>query len=269
MTEEQIANFQSKLPEKLRIFVSTPCDDGHKLCFWNSIRALERTPDPAGHEYYIHTTPGDSLIPRARNNHTHEFRRSGFDLMLTLDSDLDFRPQDVWSMVSRRLPIVAGMYAIKQRDLRWCINILPGEEVNQDTGLRKVATAGTGALAYYRCVLDKMVEHAASWEHWKMRYLCDHTKEEKFHFFHHGVIDDPVEFAHAHNPRDMSEDWNFCYMARKLGFDVWLDTRAIFLHEGTILYPLEARRLTQKETESGLIQQPDGSMTPVRPMIPV
>lgn len=260
MTEAELTDFRAKLPEKLKIFVSTPCDDGHKLCYWNSIRALERYPDPAGHSYFIYTTPGDSLIPRARNNHAHEFLKSDCDIFLPIDSDLDFRPQDVWGMVARRLPIVAGMYAIKQRDLRWCVNGIPGEPVNEE-GMQRVATAGTGALAIYRIVFDKMKSVAASWEHWRMRYICDHTKEEKFHFFHHGVIDDPVEFAHAHNPRDMSEDWNFCYMARKLGFDVWADTRSIFLHEGTILYPIDARRLTPEEEASGVIQQPDGSIT--------
>jgi hypothetical protein len=265
MTEEQLTDFRAKLPEKLRIFVSTPCDDGHRLCYWNSIRALERTPDPAGNEYYVHATPGDSLIPRARNNHAHDFRKSGFDLMLTIDSDLDFRPQDVWGLVARRLPIVAGQYAIKQRDLRWCVNTIPGESVNHETGLCRVATAGTGALLYHRSVLDAMIAAAAGWEHWRMRYVDDMSKEEKYHFFHHGVIDDPIEFAHSHNPRDMSEDWNFCYLARKLGFDVWLDTRAIFMHEGTIQFPIDMRRLTFEEVQSGMIQQPDGSSTPIRP----
>jgi hypothetical protein len=41
-----------------------------------------------------------------------------------------------------------------------------------------------------------------------------------------------------------------------------MDTRAIFLHEGTILYPIDARRLSPEEEASGMIQQPDGTFTP-------
>jgi hypothetical protein len=260
--------FRASLPQTLSILVITPCDDGHKLCFWNSLRAFEKRPDPAGHRYEVLTPPGDSLIPRARNNYNHTFYfGTDFDYLLWLDSDLDFRPEDVWQLVSHRLPIVAGLYAVKERERRWCLNSIPTEQPDAATGLQRVACAGTGALLYHRSVITAMIAAAETWPHWRVKYIDDHTRGERFHLFHHGVIHDPQEFSHS--PRDMSEDWSWCYFARKLGYDIMLDTRCVFLHRGEIDYPLDARRLTEAEVNSGKINQPDGSTTLAENAVPV
>jgi len=75
--------------------IFTPCDDGHKLCFWESVRRFERayysgqlnTP----HKFEFVTPPGDSLVPRARNNGLHHFiAKTDADYLFPLDSDLDF-----------------------------------------------------------------------------------------------------------------------------------------------------------------------------------
>lgn len=262
-----LAAFRAALPEKLRILVVTPCDDGHKLCFWNSLRAFEKSPDPAGHRYDILTPPGDSLIPRARNNYNHTFYfGSDFDYLLWIDSDLDFRPADIWRLASHRLPLVAGTYYIKDATGRPCINTLPGEAADPDTGLLRVATAGTGALLYHRSVIAAMIGVAGTWPHWRLAYKDDATQETRYNVFFNGVVDDP-EFSHT--PRYLSEDWAFCWFARKLGYDVMLDTRAVFLHRGEIDYPLHARRLTAEEQAAGHIAQPDGTFTPMAKPVPV
>lgn len=255
-----VAKWRETLPLQLRVLIITPCDDGHKREYWESIRALERRRDPAGHIYDVITPHGDSLIPRARNNYHHIWRSMPYDVIGWLDSDLDFRPEDVWKLVSNRLPIVAGRYPIKEKTLRWCVNAIPGEVADPNTGLQKVACAGTGALFIHRCVDEAMMKMAPMWPHWPVLYKCDNeTSVTKYHFYHHGVIDDPKEFGHT--PRDMSEDWSFCYFARKLGFDIVMDHNATFLHIGQISYPLEARRLTREEVEAQKINQPDGTQT--------
>lgn len=261
-----LAAFRAKLPEKLKVLIVTPCDDGHKLCYWNSIRALEKAKDPAGHTYEVLTPPGDSLIPRARNNFSHTFQfKTNFDYIGWIDSDEDFRPEDIWRLISHRLPIVAGTYYIKDREGRPCINTIPGEAADEN-GLLRVATAGTGALFYHRSVIDAMIEAADWWPHWPIRYVCDNTKDVKYHLFHHGVVDDP-DFGHT--PRDLSEDWSWCYFARKLGYDVYLDTKAVFIHRGEIDYPLHARRMSADEVARGEVVNPDANFKPAPKPEPV
>jgi hypothetical protein len=254
--------------QPVSVFISTPCDDGHKLCYWQSLLALQATPPKDGVTFIPWPTPGDSLIPRARNNavwfwHT----QTRYDYLLFLDSDLEFVPDTVFSMVSHRLPIVCGLYGKKQDDLGWVINNLRGAEPFPiDGGLYKIACGGTGAMLLHRSVITAMLEKADWWwnekHHWRIRYKDDNDQTERWHLFAHAVIDDPDEFPHS--PRDMSEDWSFCYYARKIGFDVWLDTWARFLHEGSAKYPRQARRLTAEEIATGQIIQPDGTRTALR-----
>lgn len=254
-------------PGPYRIFISTPCDDGHRLCFWDSLRALERASlrGQTRHHYRIHTTPGDSLIPRARNNHAHNFYHStADDFILSLDSDLDFLPQDIERIFETPGPIMAGKYAIKEPNLRWCLNSLAGQAVDPFTQREFVSTAGTGFLAVHRHVIGTLYAEAPKWRHWPIRYNDDASRAVVHDIFHNGVVRDPKWFPGFPEGRYLSEDWAFCYLARKHGFPVVCDHRCIALHEGSIKYPLQARRLSRDEEEAGAIRQPDGSVTPLR-----
>lgn len=256
--------------QPVTVFVAIPADDGHRLCFWKSVLDLAMMPAPDGVTYRIMPIPGDSLIPRIRNSLLWAwYMQTQDDYLLFLDTDLEFVPQSVHGMVARRLPIVCGLYAKKTPGTEWVINGLRNEPpIPIDGGIYRVACGGTGAMLIHRTVVAKMIEPETMrwwWEEkrmWRIAFKNDHDgKTEQWHLFSHVVIDDPVEFPHS--PRDMSEDWSFCYYARKLGFDVWLDTWARFLHEGSTMYPQSARRLTPEEIEIGLITQPDGSKTPI------
>lgn len=255
--------------QPVTVFVAIPADDGHRLCFWKSILDLAMTPPPDGVTYRFMPVPGDSLIPRIRNDLLMSwYTQTADDYLLFLDTDLEFVPASVHGMVARRMAIVCGLYAKKiPHQTAWVINSLKDQPVQLDGGLYRVACGGTGAMLIHRSVVTEMIAKADWWwdeqKKWRIRFLSDvDGKTEQFHLFTHVVIDDPEEFPHS--PRDMSEDWSFCYYARKLGFDVWLDTWARFLHEGAITYPLDARRLTAEEVATGLITQPDGSKTPLR-----
>lgn len=237
---KDLSAFRATLPKRLRVTLATPCDDGHRLCFWDSlVKTLER--GDMGCDLRVWTPPGDSLVTRGRDNITHDFYfNSSDDYLGFIDSDIDFRPEDVVQGVERRLPIVAGHYAIKQQDLRWCLNSIDGEKPDGVTGLYRVATAGTGWLFFHRSVVARMIAAERRWKHWRMRYIDDARMDVRYHLFADEVIDDPVEFTHS--PRRMSEDWSFCYFARKLGYDIWADDGIIVMHEGSIKYPLQAHR---------------------------
>lgn len=253
--------------------IVTPCDDGHKFCFWESLRRFERalhtgqldTP----HRFEVITMPGDSLVPRARNNLLHTFfTRTDFDFIFPLDSDLDFTPQDVIRLADlaagRDLDFLAGRYAIKEPNLRWCENGLPGETPDAD-GLLRISMAPGGIHLISRRCIAAMIAAADTWPHWRIRYTCDAAQDERWNLYFAGVVLDPEMFPDRPLGRYLSEDWGISYLARKLGFTIWCDTRTVMLHRGEIFYPLGARRLTEEETRAGLIHQPDGTTTPIIP----
>lgn len=242
-----LAAFRATLPERLRISVATPVDDGHKVCYWMSLITLAVAQTP--HDFRLAVHPGDSLVTRGRDNMLHTFYwETADDYLLFIDSDIDFRNEDLLRLANHRLPIVAGRYAIKQDELRWCINIIPEEKPDPQTGLQKIATAGTGFLMFHRSVVGRMIAAADQWPHWRIRYIDDARRDVRYHLFADEVIDDPEWFTHS--PRRMSEDWAFCYFARKLGYDVWLDTNVTVFHRGECDYPRQARRMSREEEQA-------------------
>lgn len=249
-------------------FINTPCDDGHKFCFWDSVRNFERklhrgeldTP----HRFSVVAIPGDSLVPRARNNLAYTFlTQTECDYFFPLDSDLDFRPDDILRMADliayHDFDVLAGMYAIKQDDLRWCLNALPGIEADKETGLQQIAAAPGGCHIVHRRVFEAMIRTDPDWKAWPVRYTEDHSLREQWDFYFNGVVRDAEEWPDKPLGRYLSEDWGFSYFARKLGFKIWMDTKTVMLHRGECFYPKQARRLTQEEVSRGAISQSDGS----------
>lgn len=253
--------------------IATPCDDGHKLCFWESLRRFERAyysgQLPTNHRFEVMTMPGDSLVPRARNNFLHTFReKTNLDFLFPIDSDLDFRPEDIIRLADlaaqRDLDFLCGRYAIKEPTLRWCENRIPGEEPDAD-GVMKIAMAPGGVHLLSRRLVDTMIAADATWPHWPIKYTDDANQDERWNLYFCGVVRDAEFFPDRPLGRYLSEDWGISYLARKLGFPLWCDTRTVMLHRGEIFYPLGARRLSEQEATAGMITQTDGTRTPISP----
>jgi hypothetical protein len=265
-------------PPPRSFLIATPCDDGHKLCFWESLRAFEHQYHSGQlrtkHHFSSFMLPGDSLVPRARNNIAWSFlTQTAHDFLFQIDSDLDFRPEDLIRLADLAagldLDVLAALYAIKQDELRWCINANPGEKPDPATGLHKITMAPGGLHIVNRRVFMAMIHAGATWPHWNLEFDEDMTKRLMWNFYFNGVVRDPVEWPDKPNGRYLSEDWGFSYFARKLGFTIWLDTKTVALHRGECFYPRQARRLSREEVESGRIGQPDGSTTLINPPEPV
>lgn len=258
-------------PSSFLIF--TPCDDGHKLCFWESIRAFERAYYSGAlrtqHRFEVLTQPGDSLVPRARNNGAAQFLATDFQYLVSIDSDLDFRPEDVLKLADLAaagdMDILAAFYACKQDDLKWCANSIPNVPPDPTTGIQEIAMAPGGLNLTHRRVFDRMIATARDWPHWIVEYTEDETGRDMWNFYHNGVVKDLEMWPDKPRGRYLSEDWGFSYFARKLGFRIWLDTKTIFLHRGECFYPKQVRRMTQDEVTRRKIKQPDGSETPLDP----
>ncbi len=166
---------------------------------------------------------GDSLVSRARNNLTHDFLKSNCDYMLQIDSDIVFTNEQIKRLASHKLPIVGGLYAIKDESQRWCSNSL--HEAKPDSnGLMKVRETGTGFLLVHRDVF-----HAIREDHVERIYKCDMDKQMKFDYWAVGV----------RNGRYLSEDWWFCKDARDAGFEVYADTKIKLGHLGIASYPIK------------------------------
>jgi len=179
---------------------------------------------------------GDSLVSRARNRLATEFLKSDATHLFFIDSDLIFSAEHVARIAShaaRGVPIVAGLYPKKQRQLGWVCNVLDRPTEPDKFDLQPVKYAGTGFLCIAREVLETMMA-----AHPEARYDPDDGDDwqgDLWEFFPVGIRQCPE----TGRRRMLSEDWWFCQRAIDLGYKIMMDTRVVCKHVGSMIYPLD------------------------------
>jgi len=176
---------------------------------------------------------GDSLVSRSRNQLTADFLASDCDKMLFIDSDLVFTPDDVMRIAHHDVPLVGGVYPLKQEgEVQWCVNGFPGRQSRaNEYGLQEVRYVGTGFMCIARSVFEELAENEFAPE-----YQDDKTKRSERDFWRVGGME-----TQDATRRYLSEDWHFCQNWLDIGGKVFVDTRVQLGHVGTITFPLQTQ----------------------------
>lgn len=99
------------------LFVGLPCYGGQMSCATVAgLIGLERELVRADIPHTYHFIRNESFIPRARNAIVAEFLQSKATHLLFIDSDIDFKPQDVFALLGARRAVVCGTYPKKAID---------------------------------------------------------------------------------------------------------------------------------------------------------
>lgn len=219
------------------LYIGTPCHDNR----WHVMMAMSMIKLTGTAKMNLTTNKcSGGGVHKARNNIAHDFLKSGQQKMLWLDSDIGFEPEMVFQLYSRNLPIVAAPYTHKKpappgQPPAWSARAIDGEVPDPRTALQKVAAVGTGFLMIDRQVfldiIAKFGPQIAFIEDWN-----EGTGEQKYDFYREGVVHDP-EFGYP-QPTFVTEDFYFCYMARKCGYEILVDCSFYVNHwEGSRCYP--------------------------------
>lgn len=174
-------------------------------------------------------------VHKARNNIANDFlTKSKCQKLLWWDSDISADPNQVMQLYMRELPIVSSPYCHKKPELDWSAKAIDGITPNE-VGLQEVAACGTGFMMVNRevfeAIKDKFREEIQYVEDWN-----EGKGEIRYDFFREGVVHDP-EFGYD-KPTFVTEDFYFCYMARKCGFKIQMDCTSYVKHwDGARGYP--------------------------------
>jgi len=181
---------------------------------------------------------------RSRNECAHRFLHdTDCEFHNIVDADLMFVAKH-WESL-RKHPeakdsIIVGAYPKKQEAIEFCLNTLrDGPKEPNARGLMEVAKGGTGFMQIPRSVYERV---AAAYP--ERNYVCDYEKgPNKEQVIKHAwfcecvMMDEDVGWV-----RHLTEDWMFCYWARKCGVKIYVDfstaTQPWIQHRGSALFPL-------------------------------
>lgn len=179
----------------------------------------------------VHWISQCSFIEKARNMMISEFLKTDGDVMVMVDQDIAFVPQDLLRLVKlvRTKKIVGAPYPFKNYPIQYMVQFHPpGDERGQsvkfeefdEDGCHTIYSMGMGFVAIAREVLEKMSENSIKVMYDKDVWLPQVTKtgpDEKREF--HG------------------EDWWFYHRARtEFGYTPYMDGMITIGHIGDHMY---------------------------------
>ena len=182
----------------------------------------------------IHT--GDALVERARSTVATQFLASQDDVLLTIDSDILFDPEDAYTICRQAYDlraIVAGVYSTRSWAKGAPSSLLNETPVVFDTDPTPVEVrwAASGFMAIHRSVFEVMAARRPD-----MR-MCHQGQGAAFQFmpFYHTRFADGPDGERIL----LSEDFSLCENARELGISTYVNPAVRLGHVGTMVYRLE------------------------------
>lgn len=232
---------------KFKVSVALCAHRDVKVSVWENLWSLGGCPNP---KVTIRVIDGDALISRSRSRAATWFlEKTDDDLLMFIDDDVKISAFDASTLMQEayqlNLPIVGAAYVTKSknkpgfaiRPLEDKVNLMFGKEGH----IYEVRSVSTGCMVIRREVLKEFVKSGKAPK-------CKHGEIYYYPFFQHEKMIVNGEWE------DMSEDWYFTEVARKLGFKVYCDTTIKTAHIGNYEYTwddiVEVRNGSRKIHES-------------------
>lgn len=217
--------------------------------------AIHNNPTP-GERVVWEPLWNDALIARSRSVLATKFIEDHpeCDVMVIIDSDVVFEPDDFWKIVEgarETRSIYGGVYVTRSTKPHVASRFLPNTRIDIAYSPQRrpveLEYLATGFWAMHRDVLLAMIDGEfkdADGTH-KMHYARHGAGQPFWPFFATFTIEERPDLFHY-----LSEDWAICERARQLGFKIWMDQSIILAHMGW--YPFTVADMSRGDTDPGL-----------------
>lgn len=203
-----------------RILIGTPCYDG-RVDVWYANSMLDTV--KMGLSMNIEVFPVylsyDALIQRARNDLVAIALQLDCDDLVFIDSDIEWRAEDFYKLLSYPVDVVGGTYPKKGDAEMYVAKVLDSTRRPDQHGLIEAEGLGTGFLRLSRKALDYLWESSVPYEE------KDSGKIRRWIF---DVI--------VHEGELYSEDIYVCERLREGGIKIYLDPKITCNHVGMKKY---------------------------------
>jgi len=190
---------------------------------------------------------GDALIARSRSIALTAFLEYGpSDYIIFLDSDIVFDPWHLKRLNDHQkagYDLVGGVYPVRS-GVQIASYWWNGKAPEGPPGLYEIQFLSTGFMGISKRLVQRMVDEL------KLPLLHGNDPQMRsYPFFedHSGYIEEPDELGSQHIW--ISEDWDFCEKARKLGVKPYIDTTILLGHQGTKVVTLNDVAAHQRERQ--------------------
>lgn len=253
------------------LFVATPMYGGQCYgAYCDSVMKLAIHCFKLGIEFKFFPIFNESHIDRARNVCADQFLQSGMTHLLFVDSDLSgYKPEQVMDLIQRDKDIICGFYPKKR--IKWdtivkavkqgiaddnpeVLSVFVGDMVFTpalDDGsnrsrsiyeLTELYEGGTGFMLVKREALVKIAEANP-----ERMYHRHYDKPEFMTAFFDARCEPEWQVRYR---RFITEDFDFCRLAREAGFKIWLAPWVKLIHHGYYQFigDIEAIAMTHQQS---------------------
>lgn len=181
---------------------------------------------------------GDALLSRSRSIACYQFlTRDLAPYMLFLDFDIVFKPEHIdkiYKDMCNGYDLIGGVYAVRDgtqpASYSWGGNIVDdkGQHIFKDGKIHEVEYVATGFLGISKRLLKKMVDELP------LPLLNPNDWSTCYPFFECGR-----NLEREGDPIYISEDWDFCEKARKVGVKSYVDSEVQLGHLGEVTFTMD------------------------------
>jgi len=177
-----------------------------------------------------------SVIQMARNRVLREFLKSDSEMLVWIDSDIQWNPLDLLKLCLHDEDVVAGTYRKKNpATTEFTVQLIRGNLDPDNRGLLEVDRVGTGFLRVTRQALEKLVEGSDELSGNEPSSQITVGSSPKYQDSGTGFVYNVFEVG-VYKGEFLSEDYLFCEKLKEKGYKIMLDTKINLGHEGTYTY---------------------------------
>ena len=223
---------------KPKVYVATPCYDMMRIETCVSLLDTFSALGGSGIECKFKSVKS-SLVTHGRNLLTCGFLDSGFDYMLFVDADMEFKPEAVMRMLVPKKDIVMTPYRVKNEPetLEYAVKFKDSTNIKiEPFDLVEIEEGPAGLTLIHRKVFERLMD-----KHPELKINFNAATRMKMND-EIGAVEDAID-RYMYNFWDTTfrldtgewkgEDLSFCALARGAGFKIYANLDSGTTHHGS------------------------------------
>ena len=224
------------MSEKPKVYVATPCYDMMRVETCVSLLDTFSALGGSGIECKFKSVKS-SLVTHGRNLLTCGFLDSGFDYMLFVDADVEFKPEAVMRMLVPKKDIICTPYRVKEESIKYAVKFKDPDFVKiEPFDLVEIEEGPAGLMMIHRKVFERLMD-----KHPELKINFDEATRKKMNE-EIGAVEDAIDrymynfwdtTFHLDTGEWKGEDLSFCALAHGAGFKLYANLDSGTTHHGS------------------------------------